>query len=78
MIPQGSIVLVTGANSWQGIHICDQLLEHGYRVRGAVRDEHKADWTSTLFEGKYGSRRYDTTIVPDMTVRGGYDAAVTG
>lgn len=32
-IPQGSLVLVTGANGFIASHVVKQLLENGYKVR---------------------------------------------
>lgn len=77
-LPRDSLVLVTGANSSQGIHIVDQLLEHGYRVRGTVRDAEEAVWTSKLFRDKYGPGRYTTAVIPDMVPQGAFDIAVRG
>jgi NAD(P)-dependent dehydrogenase (short-subunit alcohol dehydrogenase family) len=76
ILPKDSLILVTAANSFQGIQIVDQLLAHGYRVRGAVRDAAKAVWTSKLFKHKYGPGRYTTSIVSDMVPRNAYDLAV--
>ena len=75
-IPKDSLVLVTAANSWQGLHIVDQLLEHGYRVRGTVRDAEKAVWTSKYFLDRYGAGRYTTAVIPDMAVKHAFDIAV--
>ena len=72
------MVLVTGANSFQGMHIVDQLLEHGYRVRGAVRDAEKAVWTAKVFKERRGAGRYTTAVIPDMAVRHAYDLAIRG
>jgi hypothetical protein len=35
-IPQDSLVLVTGVNSYIANHVADQLMEAGYRVRGTT------------------------------------------
>jgi NADPH:quinone reductase-like Zn-dependent oxidoreductase len=48
-IPPGSLVLVTGANGYLGMHAVDCLLWQGYHVRGAVRNEQKANWTTDYF-----------------------------
>ncbi|KAK3675607.1 hypothetical protein LTR78_004691 [Recurvomyces mirabilis] len=77
-LPNGSLVLVTGANGWHGMHICDQLLQHGYRVRGTVRDERNAMSLAKYFESKYGAAQFQPAIVPDMVVQGAYSAAVQG
>lgn len=99
-LPKDSIVLVTGANSWQGeskyncvlglrrstltyyyltgMHIVDQLLEHGYRVRGTVRDADKAVYTAKYFKDKYGIGCYSTAIIQDMSKQWAFDIAVRG
>lgn len=77
-LPKDSLVLVTGANSWQGIHIVDQLLEHGYRVRGTVRDAEKAVWTSKYFKDRYSAGKYTTAVIPDMVPQGAFDIAARG
>lgn len=77
-LPLNSLILVTGASGWQGMHVVDQLLEHGYRVRGTVRDADKAIWTSKFFKEKYGAGRFTTAIVPDVVPRGSLHVAVRG
>ena len=61
-----------------GLHITDQLLEQGYRVRGTVRDAEKAVWTSKFFKDKYGIGRYTTAIIPDMAKQYAFDIAIRG
>ena len=77
-IAKNSLILVTGANSWQGFHIVNQLLERGYRVRGTVRDPDKAVWTAKYFRDQFGPGRYLTAIIPDMAVRGAFNLAIRG
>lgn len=60
------------------MHIVDQLLEHGYRVRGTVRDANKAVWTSKYFKDRYGVGRYTTAIIPDMSKQHAFDIAIRG
>jgi nucleoside-diphosphate-sugar epimerase len=60
------------------MHIIDQLLEHGYRVRGTVRDAEKAVWTSKYFKDKYGIGRYTTAIIQDMAKQWAFDIAIRG
>lgn len=50
-VPPGAPVLVTGEIGYIASHTARQLLEDGYRVRGTVREEGKADWLYELFEG---------------------------
>ncbi|OLN95257.1 Aldehyde reductase 2-like protein 6 [Colletotrichum chlorophyti] len=77
-IPKGSTVLVTGVNGYIGSHVADQFLQHGYNVRGAVRDVDRNKWLIDLFEKKYGRERFELTEVPDMCAEGAYDDAVKG
>lgn len=77
-IPRDSLVLVTGASSYQGLHIVDQLLYRGFRVRGTVRDAEKAVWTAKLFRDRHGAGRFMTAIIPDMAAQHAFDLAVRG
>ncbi|KAK3116246.1 hypothetical protein LTR53_003617 [Teratosphaeriaceae sp. CCFEE 6253] len=77
-LPLASLVLVTGANGWLGMHIVDQLLERGYRVRGTMRDSDKATATANYFREKYEPGMLTTTIVPDMARPGAFDLAAQG
>ena len=77
-VPKGSTVLVTGANGLLGSHIADQFLEHGYKVRGTVRDTEKNAWLQTVFDKKYGKGSFELFKVPDLTVDGAFDEAVKG
>lgn len=36
-------ILITGANGFIGMALCDKLLADGYQVRGAVRGEEKTE-----------------------------------
>ncbi|EMC93230.1 hypothetical protein BAUCODRAFT_76019 [Baudoinia panamericana UAMH 10762] len=77
-IPKDSLVLVTGANGWLGMHVVDQLLEHGYRVRGTVRSAEHAVSTSGCFSRKYGPGRFTTAVIPDMVPKDAFHIAVRG
>ncbi|KAK4450269.1 hypothetical protein QBC34DRAFT_461639 [Podospora aff. communis PSN243] len=78
-IPTGSRLLVTGANGFLASHICLQLLEKGFKVRGAVRDAAKSTW---LLEGRFKEYADKTAIelvsVPDLGAEGAYDEAAKG
>ncbi|RSL95912.1 hypothetical protein CDV31_013691 [Fusarium ambrosium] len=43
-IPQGSWVLVTGANGYSGSHVVMELLKRGFNVRGTVRNLEYSQW----------------------------------
>jgi len=74
-LPRNSLVLVTGASTFQGTHICDQLLEHGYRVRGVVPNPERAVTTAKFFLDKYGAGRYTTAIIPNTVPREAFHIA---
>lgn len=67
VLPQGSWILVTGANGFVGSHVADQFLKHGYKIRGTVRDAKKNAWVSRYFEGKYGNGRFELVELQDLT-----------
>ncbi|KZL70078.1 aldehyde reductase (NAD dependent epimerase/dehydratase) [Colletotrichum tofieldiae] len=77
-VPKGSTILVTGINGYLGSHVADQFLQHGYNVRGTVRDVNKSNWLCNLFEGKYGKGRFELLAVPDISAEGAYDEVVKG
>jgi nucleoside-diphosphate-sugar epimerase len=72
-IPQGSLVLVTGANGYIASHIVQLLLEMGYHVRGTVRSA--KPWLNEYFEEKFGKGKFETIVVPDMTKEGAFETA---
>lgn len=76
--PPGSLVLVTGATGFMATHIVDQLLFAGYHVRGTLRDEKKAAWTTSFFSARHGAGKYSAVIVPEMSTMGAFDEAVKG
>ncbi|KAK1975559.1 hypothetical protein LZ30DRAFT_605345 [Colletotrichum cereale] len=77
-IPKGSVVLVTGANGFIASHVAYQLIQHGYKVRGTVRDTQKHAWLSAYFEKTYGKGHFELFSVPDMTAENAYDEAIKG
>ena len=77
-IPQGSKVLVTGANGFIASHVADQLIQAGYLVRGTSRDIAKTTWMTELFEKKYGKGKFEAVVVKDMAEDGAFDEACKG
>ncbi|KAK0284617.1 hypothetical protein LTR91_002334 [Friedmanniomyces endolithicus] len=78
VLPAGSLVLVTGVNGFLGCHVADQLLAHGYRVRGTVRDAAKNAWIPGHFEENYGAGKLELVEVKDLSAEGALDEAVKG
>ena len=74
VLPPDSLLLVTGGSGFIASHIVAEALALGYRVRGTVRSQSKADTTSTYFI----SPHYSPCIVPDMSVPGAFANAVQG
>ncbi|TDZ40421.1 Aldehyde reductase 2 [Colletotrichum spinosum] len=63
-LPQGSWVLVTGANGYIGSHVANAILEQGYRVRGTVRSD--KPWLDEFFQGKFGKDKYESIILTEF------------
>lgn len=72
----GALVLVTGANGFTAVHLVRELLEHGYHVRGTVRNESKVGYLKHLF-AKYGDK-LGFAVVQDIVDDGAFDEAVQG
>lgn len=78
VIPEGSTVLVVGANGFIGSNISDQLLKFGYNVRGTTRNVEKSKWVHDLFGRKYGPGRFELVAVPDMEAEVAFHEVVKG
>ncbi|KAH8648675.1 putative NAD dependent epimerase/dehydratase [Xylariales sp. PMI_506] len=76
-IPQGSLVLVTGANGFIASHIVKEFLERGYRVRGTVRDLKKSAFLVDEVFPDY-AKRGDLELfeVPELGVPNAYEPAI--
>ncbi|KAK5049350.1 hypothetical protein LTR84_004279 [Exophiala bonariae] len=77
-LPPDSIVLITGVNGLVGSHVADQVLLHGYRVRGVVRNLKKHEWMIAFFASRYGADRFSLTEIADLTKAGAFVDAVKG
>ncbi|KAF2732795.1 NAD(P)-binding protein [Polyplosphaeria fusca] len=77
-IPQGSLILVTGANGFIASHIVKQLLEAGYKVRGTIRNLARSSWLLDYFNTRYGPSSLALTEVPDMSAPHAFSSAVQG
>ncbi|KAI0716154.1 NAD(P)-binding protein [Cerioporus squamosus] len=69
-------VLVTGANGFVAVWVLQDLLEHGFSVRGTVRSEGKATYLRDRFATYPG--KFDVVVVGNMTAEGAFDEAVEG
>ncbi|GAA5872032.1 hypothetical protein JCM1840_004775 [Sporobolomyces johnsonii] len=77
VLPEGSLVLVTGANGFVASHVVEQLLEHGYKVRGTARSASKLANLQKRWDAKYPGR-FEIAVVEDMLKPGAYDEAIKG
>jgi nucleoside-diphosphate-sugar epimerase len=68
--------LLTGANGFIASHILEQLLASGSPVIATVRSEAKAHQLLDEFE-EYPAGQLSVVTVPDMTVPGAFDAALS-
>lgn len=67
-------ILVTGATSFVATPIIKLFLQHGYQVRGQVRNDSSAQKVLKVFPDADGA--LTTVIVPDITVPNAFDEAV--
>ncbi|KAF2726102.1 NAD dependent epimerase/dehydratase [Polychaeton citri CBS 116435] len=77
-LPQGSLILITGANSLVGSHAADQFLKYGYKVRGQVRNSTRGSWMKTLFDSRYGPGKFELVEATELEKPGSLDEAVKG
>lgn len=78
LIPKGSTILVTGANSFIASHVVDQLLTDGYNIRGTVRSKDKGEILQRHFDKTYGNDRFAFMVVENITIDHAFDEAVKG
>ncbi|KAJ2981408.1 hypothetical protein NQ176_g2045 [Zarea fungicola] len=77
MAAQG-LVLLTGATGFIGFRTLVFLLEKGYNVRCAVRNEAGYERIKALKSAAPYASQMQSILVPDITVPGAYDEAVKG
>ncbi|KAL5366542.1 hypothetical protein BJX96DRAFT_182774 [Aspergillus floccosus] len=74
----GGLVLVTGVNGFLASHLALNLLERGYKVRGTVRSQDKADWITEAVTKRYPDAAFETVVVPNISAPGAFDEAIRG
>ncbi|KZT23529.1 NAD(P)-binding protein [Neolentinus lepideus HHB14362 ss-1] len=67
--------LITGATSYIGAHIAQQLLEKGWYVRGTVRSQTKAQRLHVTFKA---GDRFETVEVKNVQKKESFTEAVKG
>ncbi|KAF7966338.1 hypothetical protein HWV62_20284 [Athelia sp. TMB] len=77
-MPQGSVVLVTGANGFIASHVVEALLAAGYKVRGTTRTTSKLATLQARWHKKFGLDSFETVAVEDITKEGAFDMALQG
>lgn len=76
-IPDGSLIIVTGATSYVASYVIKGLLERGYRVRGVVRNISKATWLlEEVFPSFVQRGFFDLVEVPDLTAPNVLDTVI--
>jgi nucleoside-diphosphate-sugar epimerase len=76
-IPEGSLILVTGATGFVASHTVAQLLQRGYKVRGTVRSLEGASWlTNDVFKSAAESGNLELVAVPDLSAPHAFDESV--
>ncbi|KAJ5994031.1 hypothetical protein N7451_009755 [Penicillium sp. IBT 35674x] len=78
-IIKGSLVLVTGVTGYVASQVAKQFLQHGYKVRGTVRDPQRASWlVHDIFKSYTASGDFEIVTVPNLATPSAFDQAVKG
>ncbi|KAL6808452.1 putative NAD dependent epimerase/dehydratase [Trichoderma sp. SZMC 28015] len=77
-VPKGSWVLVTGVNGFVGTHVAKQFLEHGYKVRGTVRDVSLYPWLANDLFKTYAQSGDFEVVAADLEADNAFEEAVKG
>ncbi|KKO98361.1 hypothetical protein THAR02_09531 [Trichoderma harzianum] len=77
-VPKGSWVLVTGVNGFVGTHVAKQFLEHGYKVRGTVRDISLYPWLANDLFKTYAQSGDFEVVTADLEADNAFEEAVKG
>ncbi|UZJ55519.1 hypothetical protein CBS101457_004839 [Exobasidium rhododendri] len=71
-----SLILVTGGSGFLAIHIVQQLLDRGHRVRATVRSDAKGEYLKKVFHKH--TDKFEYVIAEDVEKEGVFDSAVKG
>lgn len=76
----GSFLITHAAqvNGFVASHVADQLLEHGYGVRGTARDEVKLNLALDALRKRHPDSTVEGVVVPDMVADHAFDEAMSG
>ncbi|GAQ07540.1 aldehyde reductase 2 [Aspergillus lentulus] len=74
-VPSGGLVLVTGVNGFLASHLALNL---GYKLRGTVQFQDKADWITEAVSKRYPDASFETVVVPNISFPGAFDDAIRG
>ncbi|GFF97278.1 aldehyde reductase 2 [Aspergillus lentulus] len=66
-VPSDGLVLVTGVNGFLASHLALNL---GYKLRGTVQFQDKADWITEAVMKRYPDASFETVVVPNISVPG--------
>lgn len=77
-IPRGSTILVTGANGLIGSHVCNEFLQSGFDVKGAVRDTSKSSWLAEALRSREPRGKFTLVALPDMEIEENFHALMPG
>ena len=78
--PAKTVVLVTGASGFIGLHCVQQLLEQGYRVRGTVRSQARANEVRDAMAANVDTQALERLelVEADLTKDEGWAEAASG
>ncbi|RMZ77605.1 hypothetical protein DV737_g4272, partial [Chaetothyriales sp. CBS 132003] len=78
-IPEGSLILVTGANGFIASHVIQKFLQRGFKVRGTVRSVTKSEWlVKEQFRTEAADGSFELVAVEDMSKEGSHREAIRG
>ncbi|KAF2430771.1 NAD(P)-binding protein [Tothia fuscella] len=72
-LPQGSLILVTGASGYIGAHVVNEALLAGYKVRGTSRTLEKCNRSKQLFSN---NPNHSTAVVANYDIDNVFDEAI--